>query len=95
VAFIRIMRSPSVSAEVYAAVVAKLDLESEHPLGLMSHAAGQAEGAWQIVEIWDSAEYARRFDRERLIPAIESVTGSPPPADVSTVSYELQQLITP
>jgi hypothetical protein len=95
VAFIRILRSKLVTAEVYDAVVGELDLATEHPLGLISHAAGETDGYWQLVEIWESETYARRFDRERLIPAIEAATGAPPPGDVPPIAYEIRNLITP
>ncbi len=94
-AFMRIVRPPLVTAEIYDAVSQELDIASRHPLGLISHAAGQADGCWQIVEIWESQDYAQRFDRDRMVPAIEAVTGSAPPGDAPTVAYELHQLITP
>ncbi|MGO9487516.1 MAG: hypothetical protein ACLQBB_00630 [Solirubrobacteraceae bacterium] len=94
-AFIRIVRPQAVSAEIYDAVTAELDIASRHPVGLISHAAGEVDGSWQIVEIWESEGYAQRFDRERMVPAIEAVTGSPPPGDAPTVGYTLHQLVTP
>jgi hypothetical protein len=94
-AFIRIVRPPQLSQEVYDSVTSELDLEREHPLGLISHAAGEAEGCWQIVEIWESEDYAQRFDRERLAPAVEAVTGRPPRGDAQTIGFELHGLVTP
>jgi hypothetical protein len=91
----RIVRPQVVTADIYDAVTAELGIESSHPVGMISHAAGQADGSWQIVEIWESEDYAQRFDRERLIPAIEAVTGGPPPGDAPTIGYPLHQLITP
>jgi hypothetical protein len=44
--------------------------------------------------VWESEEYARRFDDERLTPTIESIIGEPPAASPME-SYELHQLITP
>ncbi len=93
--FMRIIRPPLVTREIYDAVTRELGIATAHPLGMISHAAGEVDGCWQIVEIWDSEDFARQFDRERLVPAIESVTGSPPPGDAPTVGYELHQLITP
>jgi hypothetical protein len=78
-AFMRIVQPPLVTTEIYDAVTAELNLTAEHPEGLISHAAGVLDGVWQIVEIWDGEEYAQRFDTDRLVPAIEAVTGSPPP----------------
>ena len=94
-AFIRIMRPQLLTIDVYDAVSVKLDLEREHPLGLISHSAGELDGGIQIVEVWESEEYARRFDRERLVPAIEAVTGSPPPGDAPGDAYRLHALVTP
>jgi hypothetical protein len=94
-AYLRIIRPQLVTADIYDAVTAELDIATNHPLGMISHAAGEVEGSWQIVEIWESEEYARRFDAERLVPAIELVTGSPPPGDAPTMSFELHQLVTP
>jgi hypothetical protein len=95
VAFIRIVQPPLLTAEVYDAVSRELQLATEHPLGMISHAAGVSGECWQIVEIWDSEDYAQRFDRDRLVPAIEAVTGGPPPGDAPTVGYELHGLVTP
>jgi len=95
VAFIRIIRPQLLTSEVYDAVSRELQLATEHPLGLISHAAGEADGCWQIVEIWESEEYAHRFDRERLVPAIEVVTGRPPPGDAPAVGYQVHGLVTP
>jgi hypothetical protein len=94
-AFIRIVQPQLLTVDVYNAVSAELDLAADHPVGLISHAAGVLDGVWQIVEIWETDEYAQAFDRERMVPAIEKVTGSPPPGDAPVVGYTLHQLITP
>ena len=93
-AFIRIVRPPSVDARRYDLVGDRLRMASDPPLGLISHAAGDRDGQWQIVEVWESEEYARRFDDERLTPTLESVIGEPPPSSPME-SYELHELITP
>jgi hypothetical protein len=94
-AYIRIQRPQSLTADVYDAVSRELNLHSDHPLGLISHAAGEADGSWHIVEIWESASFAEQFDRERLVPAIEAVTGRPPPGTAPTVAFHLRGLVTP
>ena len=77
-AYMRIVRpQAAVDIETYDAINGELEVETRHPVGLIMHAAGEMDGAWQIVEVWESEEYARRFDAERLEPAIEAVTGPP------------------
>jgi hypothetical protein len=93
VAYLRIVRPPTVTVEIYDAVTRELDIASRHPLGLMLHAAGEVDGCWQIVEIWYSEEYAQRFDLDRLLPAIEAVTGSPPPGDAPSLGFEVHTAI--
>ncbi|HME01708.1 MAG TPA: hypothetical protein VKG38_01585 [Solirubrobacteraceae bacterium] len=95
VAYIRITRPQSLTGYVYDAISIELDLGRDHPLGLIAHAAGEADGSWHIVEIWESEDFAQRFDRERLVPAIEAVTGRPPPRNAPTVAFELRGLVTP
>ncbi len=91
----RIQRPQTLTTDVYDAVASRLNLEINHPLGLISHAAGEVDGTLHIVEIWDSEDVAEQFDREHLVPAIEAVTGSPPPGDSLFVSFELRGLVTP
>jgi len=94
-AYIRIQRPQTLTADVYDAVSRELNLERDHPHGLISHAAGEADGSWHIVEVWESEDFAQRFDRERLVPAIEAITGRPPPGNAPTVGFELRGLVTP
>jgi hypothetical protein len=94
-AIIRIIRPPMVTAEVYEAVNAKAGVDENPPDGLLIHTAGEVDGQWQIVDVWESEEHAQRFDEGRLAPAIEAVVGSvaagPPPRTV----YELHRVIRP
>jgi hypothetical protein len=49
-----------------------------------------------IVDVWESEEHARRFDDERLTPAIREVTGiENPPGEPQVTVYELHHLIRP
>jgi hypothetical protein len=94
-AYLRIVRPPTVTAEIYDAVIEELGVAARHPLGLIVHAAGEVDGCWQIVEVWYGEEYARRFDLDRLVPAVRAVTGSPPPGDAPIVAYQLHEVIVP
>jgi hypothetical protein len=85
-AFIRIAAPPQLTAEVYDAVNAKAGVDTDPPAGLIVHCAGDIDGTFQIVDVWESEEDARRFDSERLGPAINAVifggdpTQAPDPA---------------
>ena len=94
-AYLRIVRPPTVTAQIYDAVTEQLDIATKHPLGLMLHAAGKVDGSWQIVEVWYSEEYAQRFDLDRLVPAIAAVTGRPPPGDAPMIGFEVHTAIIP
>jgi hypothetical protein len=94
-AIIRIIRPPMVTAETYDAVNAKAGVKESTPEGLLIHTAGEVDGQWQIVDVWDSEEHARRFDEERLAPAIEAVVGSAPPGPPPRTVYELHNVIRP
>ena len=92
-AIIRIVRPPMVTAEVYDAVNAKAGVDEQPPEGLLLHTAGEVDGQWQIVDVWESEEHADRFGTERLTPAIESVMGGAPPGDPPTTIYELHNVV--
>src|ERR1700736_2542216 len=78
-AIIRIIRPPMVTAEVYDGVNAKAGVNENPPEGLLMHTAGEVDGQWQIVDVWESEEHADRFGSERLSAGGESVPGGRPP----------------
>ncbi|HWX97169.1 MAG TPA: hypothetical protein VNZ01_10000 [Solirubrobacteraceae bacterium] len=94
-AIIRIVRPPMLTAEVYDAVNAKAGVDGNPPDGLLMHTAGEVDGQWQIVDVWESEEDADRFNAERLAPAIESVMGGAPPGPPPTTIYELHSVVRP
>lgn len=60
--------------------------------GLKFHAGGEGDGAWRIIEIWDSREGLDRFIEEDLAPAIEQASGghaeTPSPEVVFDVHFQ-------
>ena len=78
--------------DTYDAVNAKLDIEHQHPLGLIMHGASEVNGTMQVAQIWDSEEYARRFDEELLQPVLQAVDA---PLDADITVFELEHLVTP
>jgi hypothetical protein len=69
---------PPIDQQTYDAVSEKV-MQASVDKGLRFHAAGEGEGAWRIVECWDSHEGLESFIREDLRPAIDEVSGGQAP----------------
>jgi hypothetical protein len=94
-AFIRIVQPPNVTADTYEKVNAELGVDRDPPPGLLLHCAGEVDGKWQIVDVWESREQARQFYEGRLPQVIEAVIGMAPPDPPASIEYELHTVITP
>jgi hypothetical protein len=94
-AIIRIVRPPMLTAELYDAVNEKAGVEESPPEGLLMHTAGEVDGQFQIVDVWESEEAADRFGAERLGPAVESVMGGAPAGPPPSTVYELHRVVRP
>jgi hypothetical protein len=70
----------------------ELDIDNQHPLGLIMHGATEVDGLMRIAQIWESDWYAKRFDEEILAPALEAVGA---PLDAQIAVYQLEHLVTP
>ncbi len=57
------------------------------------HGATEVDGKMQIAEVWESEQYAQRYDDEHLAPAI-AAAGLPDRA-VDVTIIDLQHLVTP
>ncbi len=87
---------PGAGSEVYDQVNEKLDVVNNPPEGLIFHTAGPTSdgGSWRIFDVWESKDAFERFSQERLMPAIQEVTGGQaPPGEPRTDLYELHTLI--
>jgi hypothetical protein len=93
-AYIRITQPPNVTADTYERVNAELNAQGDPPPGMLLHCAGEVDGKWQIVDVWESEDQARQFYEGRLTKAIEAVMGMTPPEAPST-AYELHTVIRP
>ncbi len=81
-----------VGRDAYEAAHADLDLDRLHPLGLIMHGAMEVEGEMQVVQVWESAEYAARFNDDYLTPTLLRL-GIPLESKVTV--FELEYLVTP
>ncbi len=75
----------------YQAAIDRVDLDHNHPLGLISHATGEIDGRIHVAQIWESEVYARDF--LALLEPVLVAEGVPPPDD--EVIMEIQHLVTP
>ena len=92
-AIVRIFSPPS-NREEHEAITREIGPEENPPAGMILHAAGETDGQWQIVEVWESAEAADRFDEERVRPALERVMGgATPEIGVPPTVYEAQFVV--
>ena len=75
-----VMQVPSFTAERYEEVVrrltdgkSRLESAADWPVeGLLSHAAGEGESGFRVVDVWESEEAFARFG-ETLMPIMESI----------------------
>jgi hypothetical protein len=88
---LRLVRRPD-GLDVYRAVVEELQLHSQHPLGLIMHGASEVDGKTQIAQVWESIEYAERFEEDVLAPALRAAGAS---LDAEVTVLELHDLVTP
>ena len=77
---------------MYDTLRLELDIDHQHPLGLIMHGAAEVDGLIRVAQIWESDWYAKRFDDEILAPALEAV-GAPLDAEIAV--YQLEHLVTP
>lgn len=62
----------TVSRKEYEEIFPEVIQAGGSPQGLIVHAAGEEkDGAWRIVEVWQSDEERSRWERETLLPALE------------------------
>jgi hypothetical protein len=79
-AVVLVHQGPSVTQETYEEVVRKLadgksrlETPSDWPVaGLLVHAAGQGEGGFRVVDVWESEEACNQFG-EVLRPILQEV----------------------
>jgi hypothetical protein len=81
-----------VDRKMYDSINATVDIDHRHPLGLIMHGATEVDGSMQVAQIWESEEYARRYDEEQLKPGLEAA-GAPLVAEAAV--FELHHLVTP
>jgi hypothetical protein len=82
--WVQVQRAHTATWEHYESV--QRALGDEVPDGLILHAAGEVDGHWRAVSVWESREAFARFRDARLLPAVQQALGADfaaagPPAD--------------
>jgi hypothetical protein len=67
-----------VGTQMYDGVNAEMDVEDDPPEGLIFHWAGEVDGKWTITDVWETSEAYERFLEERLMPAVQKLSGMDP-----------------
>jgi len=78
--------------KTYETMRSMLDIDRQHPLGLIMHGASEVDGRMQVAQVWESDEYARRFDEELLKPVLEALGVS---SEAEIAVFDLEHLVTP
>jgi hypothetical protein len=66
--------------DMYDGVEAALDVANNPPDGLIFHWAGDVDGKWTITDVWETRAAFDNFREQRLVPALQKVTGMDPAA---------------
>jgi hypothetical protein len=67
-----------VGTQMYDGVQAEMDIANNPPDGLIFHWAGEVDGKWTVIDVWESRDAYDRFREERLFPSIQKVSGRDP-----------------
>jgi hypothetical protein len=82
---------PDVDQQAYEAIREKV-WQGGTDKGMRFHAAGEAEGRWRIIEVWESRDGLERFIREDLARAVDELSGgqqaTPQPEVVFDVHFQ-------
>jgi hypothetical protein len=88
---IGVIWAPPIDQDAYDAIREKVFAAAEEK-GMRFHAAGQGDGAWRVIEVWDSREGLERFISEDLSRAAEEVSDgqapTPEPEHIFDVHYQ-------
>jgi hypothetical protein len=96
-AWVHIQSAQEASWEDYEKVSKLAEADENPPEGLIVHAAGEENGRWRSVSVWESQAAYEKFREERLLPAVERALGEeaikagPPPAE----SFDAKHLVQP
>lgn len=78
----------------YDGVKERLNIDADRPAGLLFHTAGfTGTGLFRIFDVWESEADWKRFESERLMPAVQPIIDSGARPTTTQYTYELHDLI--
>jgi hypothetical protein len=80
--------------EQYDAVTDRVMPGGELPEGCQLHVAGPVAEGFRVITIWDSADDFHEFRQQKLLPAIEEVSGQEPSSVIQPQVDPVHRLIT-
>jgi hypothetical protein len=78
---------PPVDQQAYEAIRDRV-ISRGRELGMTHHVAGESDGQWRILEVWDSREGLDEFVRDVLQPTAAELTGGQGPAPEPEVVFD-------
>ncbi len=76
---VMLMEWPGVTQEQYNRLISDVGLDANPTAGLILHVSGFSEGALRVLDIWDSPQAFERFQKDRLMAAVQNAGISGPP----------------
>lgn len=96
-AWVQIQKAQEASWDDYERVSQAAGVDENPPEGLILHAAGEENGRWRSVSVWESQAAYERFRDQRIMPAVkqeigeDAMTTGPPPQE----SFEVKHMVKP
>lgn len=79
---------PPIDQQAYEAIRDRV-LDASQDKGLRFHAAGEGDGQWRIIEIWDSRDGLESFIRDNLAAAADKVSGGQAPTPEPELVFDI------
>ena len=91
-AYVVMVDTPGMTAEVYDTTIEKQGLGGQLPAGCLAHVAGPGPDGWRVVAVWESLEELQHFMQASVRP-IQAELGVAPTTK-PPVTWELYKLVT-
>ncbi|MEA2330261.1 MAG: hypothetical protein QOH58_399 [Thermoleophilaceae bacterium] len=80
---------PAIDQQTYEAISSRV-MQPGADKGMRFHAAGESDGQWRILEVWDSREGLDAFIRGDLAAAADEVSGGQAPTPTPEAIFDIK-----